>query len=57
MSDRLDPVRALVAQRAIQCTTDPKHQRQATRLRNKLLRGLSRQQRAAWKLVAAAIVR
>jgi hypothetical protein len=57
MSDRLDPVRALVVQRAIQCTTEPKYQRQAARVRDKLLRGLSRQQRAAWKLVAAAVVR
>ena len=55
--DPLDLIRALLVQRAIQCTTGPKHRRQAARLRDRLLRGLSRQQRAVWKLAAAAILR
>jgi hypothetical protein len=55
MSDPLDVMRALVVQRAIQCTTNPKYRGQAERLRNRLLRGLSRQQRAAWKFTAAVI--
>lgn len=55
--DPLDLIRALVVQRAIQCTASPKHQRQAARLRDRLLRGLSRHQRAVWKMTAAAILR
>jgi hypothetical protein len=57
MSNPLDVMRALVAQQAIHCTRNPKNRRQAGRLRNRLLCGLSRQQRAAWKFTAAVILR
>jgi hypothetical protein len=54
-NDPLDPVRAILAQRAAKRTADPKYQRQAMRVRDNLY--LSRQQRAAWKLAVVAIER
>jgi hypothetical protein len=51
----IDLIRAIVAQQAAALTSDPKHRRQALRLRDHLLRGLTRQHRAAWKLAATAV--